>query len=57
MVLEGAWKSWKTIAWTAELGEVCNVVDELLVLRGSATALASDSRRSCASNTMKMEGV
>ena len=56
-VLEGAWKSWKTMAWTVELGEVRNVDGELLLLRGSATTPTSDSRCSCASNTTKMEGV
>ena len=56
-VLEGAWESWKTMAWTAELGEVYNVVDELLLLRGSVATPTSDSGSSCASNTMKTEGV
>ena len=56
-VLKDAWESWKTMAWTAELGEVCNVVDELLLLSGSAATPTSDSGGSCASNTMKTEGV
>ena len=54
-VLEGAWESWKMMAWTAELGEVCNIVNGLLLLRGSAATPSSDSRPSCASNTKKMD--
>ena len=56
-MLEGAWKSWKTMAGTAELGEVRNVDDERLLLHGSAATPTIDSGGSCASNTMKMEGV
>ena len=56
-VLEGAWESWKTMAWTVELGEVRNVDDKLLLLHGSAASPTSDSGGSCASNTKKMEGV
>ena len=56
-VLEGAWESWKTMAWTVELGEVHNIDDELILLRGSAATPTSDSRCSCASNTTKTEGM
>ena len=33
-VQKGAGESWKTMVWTAWLGEVCNVVGALLLLRG-----------------------
>ena len=56
-VLEGAWESWKMMAWTSELGEVRNVDDELLLLRGRAATPTSDSGGSCASNMIKIEEV
>ena len=45
------------MAWTVELGEVRNIDDELLLLCGSAATPTSDFSGSCASNTMKTEGV
>ena len=55
-VQKGVGELWKTMAWTAWLGEICSVDGEQLLLRGRAATPTSDSRSSCVPKSTQTEG-